>query len=124
MNIFTGIDLVELNRIQHSLRSPRFLERVFSPEERALFRQKGDHALQTIAANFAAKEAFAKALGQGVRGFSLAEVAVLRDPLGAPVLVLSGNAMQIATARELTFSVSLTHTKYYAAAVVVAYSPT
>jgi len=47
-------------------------------------------AVPTIAANFAAKEAFSKALGTGVRGFLLAEVSVLRNELGAPYLALSG----------------------------------
>lgn len=47
---------------------------------------------ETIAANFAAKEAFAKALGTGVRGFSLNEVSVLRGELGAPYIKLAGNA--------------------------------
>lgn len=120
MQLFTGIDLVELIQMQHCLRHPRFLDRVFSPEEQLLFQQKGSRSLATIAANFAAKEAFSKSLGTGVRGFSLREVGVLRDGLGAPFLSLSGHAAQIAHTRGLSFSVSMTHTDHYAAAVVVA----
>ncbi len=86
-----------------------------------LFRQRGMRP-ETIAANFAAKEAFAKALGTGVRGFSLGEVSVLRDRLGAPYFLLSGRAKQLAEERGLAFSVSLTHTDALAAAFVVAWA--
>ena len=76
---------------------------------------------ETIAASYAAKEAFGKALGTGVRGFAFKEVAVLRDPLGAPYFALSGNAARIAEERELRFSLSLTHTEELAAAFVIAW---
>lgn len=120
MTIQTGIDLIEVARIHHSIQSPGFLRRVFSPEEQALLAQRGMSA-QTAAANFAAKEAFAKALGTGVRGFSLCEVSLLRDDLGKPYFKLSGNALQIVTRAQYTLSVSVTHTKDYASAVVVCY---
>ena len=68
---------------------------------------------------FLRKRAFAKALGTGVRGFPLAEVELLRGSLGEPSLHLSGAARRIAQERGLTFSVSVTHTKEYAAAVVI-----
>lgn len=76
---------------------------------------------ETIAANFAAKEAFSKALGTGIRGFSLTEVSVLRNELGAPYFVFSGEAEKIVRERGLQFSVSLTHTDELAAAFVVAW---
>jgi holo-[acyl-carrier protein] synthase len=76
---------------------------------------------ETIAASYAAKEAFSKAMGTGVRGFSLAEVSVLRDSLGAPYFALSGRAARLAAERGLCFSVSLTHTDELAAAFVVAW---
>ena len=61
--------------------------------------------------------AFSKALGTGVRGFSLREVSVLRDKLGAPFLSLSKKAAQLAQGYEI--SLSLTHTTHYASAVVI-----
>jgi holo-[acyl-carrier protein] synthase len=118
--IRTGIDLVELPRMKKALENPRFLTRVFSKEEQELFASRKD-PLEGIAANFAGKEAFSKALGTGVRGFSLSEVSVLRDELGAPYLKLSGKALEIAQKEGWTFSISLTHTEHYASAVVVAY---
>lgn len=114
-----GIDLVEVARMEKSLQNPRFLTRVFGDSERRLF--TGRHRTERAAANFAAKEAFAKALGTGVRGFSLREVEVLRDGQGAPYLHLSGNAARIAGEQNRKFCVSLTHTGEYAQAIVIGY---
>ena len=113
-----GIDSVEIERIEKSLGIKGFKERVFSEEEIELLDAKGGHT-QSYAANFAAKEAFSKALGTGMRGISWTEIAVLRDELGAPYLKLSGNALNVA--KELAFTVSLTHTKTTATAIVIAY---
>lgn len=118
--IASGIDLVEIRRLARCVKREHFMQRVFSQEERELFAKKGN-ALPTIAANFAAKEAFAKALGTGVRGFSLREAAALRDSMGKPYLHLSGRAARLARERGLQFSVSMSHTREYAVCVVVAY---
>ena len=113
-----GVDLVEISRIKKSVESKRFVKRVFSEKEIALFSAKAK-PFQSMAGNWAAKEAFSKALGTGVSGFSLNEVSVLRDELGAPYLELSGNAL--ALAEGFDFSVSITHTDTLAEAVVIVY---
>ncbi len=116
-----GIDMVEVERIKKSVQSVRFVERVFSAEEQALFASK-KNPYQTMAGNWAVKEAFSKALGTGVRDFSLNEVSVLRDGLGAPYLKLNGNALKLAEKRGMKFSVSITHTSEYAQAVCIGYT--
>lgn len=116
--IRVGIDLVEVERIQKSLENPRFLTRVFGLAEQALFCGAPQRQWERAAANFAAKEAFAKALGTGIRGFSLTEVETLRRESGEPYLSLSGKAAELA--KGLRFSVSLTHVKEYAQAIVIA----
>ena len=113
-----GIDTVEIDRIRKSCANGRFMEHVFSAEELDLLGQKRD-PYPSAAANWAAKEAFSKALSTGVRGFELNEVSCLRDELGAPYLVLTGKAKQ--AAEGLAFSVSLTHTAELASAIVIAY---
>lgn len=115
-----GIDLIEVARIRKSMENPRFTARIFGKEEQKLL--TGAHAAERAAANYAAKEAFGKALGTGISGFSLCEVEVLRDALGAPYLSLSGKAAEIAAARGLRFLCSLTHTADYAQAIVIALS--
>ncbi len=114
-----GIDLVEIGRMEKSLKNPRFLTGVFSEEERA-FLCSGKGKAASAAANFAAKEAFSKALGTGIRGFSLKEVGVLRRENGAPYLLLSGRAKRVAEELGLEFSLSLTHEAGIACAVVTA----
>lgn len=118
MNV--GIDLVEIDRIAKSLQKGRFIERVFSQKEVALFSTK-KLPFESMAGNWAAKEAFAKAVKTGVRDFSLNEISVLRDELGAPFLELTGNAKALADRLNLDFDVSISHTKKYATAVVIAF---
>ncbi len=117
--ISVGTDIVEIERIRKSCQSARFMERVYSEKESALFSVKKD-PYPSLAGNWAAKEAFAKALGTGVRDFELSEVSVLRDNLGAPYIELTGEALKIAKSRGLYFSVSISHSKEYATAVVIA----
>ena len=118
MKMKVGIDTVELTRIEKSLLLVGFKEKVFSPEEIKMLGD-GTSAIKSYAANFAAKEAFSKSLGTGIRGFSLNEISVLRDELGAPYLELSGRAKE--AAKGYAFTVSLTHTRRDATAVVIAY---
>lgn len=115
-SISVGTDIIEVERIKKSCASRHFCERVFSEREREMFAQKKDPQ-QSMAGNWAAKEAFAKALGTGVSGFSLNEVSCLRDEKGCPYLELSGKAQQIIGQRSARVSIS--HTKDYATAVVI-----
>lgn len=118
--MYAGTDLVEIDRIKKSCQSRRFCERVYSERELTLFSQK-KYPYESMAANWAAKESFGKCLGTGVDGFSLNEVSCLRDERGCPYLELTGNARRIAEERGLAFSVSLSHIKDIASAVVIAY---
>lgn len=65
---------------------------------------------------------FSKAIGTGVRGFSLADVELLRQENGKPYLRLQERAKMTAEKAGFTvFSVSVTHTREYAAVAVLAY---
>ena len=119
MIVGIGTDIAEVGRIRRALENGRFLEKCFSTKERELLDAKKD-AAPSAANNFAAKEAFSKALGTGVRGFALHEVAVLRDALGKPYIHLSGKAEAAAQAHGVErIHVSLTNTEAYASAFVV-----
>lgn len=115
-----GTDIIEIERIAHSLRKERFLSEYFGERERRQLEERGVPT-ESVAANFAAKEAFAKSLGTGVRGFSLREVQVLRGSLGEVILQLDGKAAELARQRGMArFRVSVSHCKQYAVATVVA----
>lgn len=118
MILSTGIDLIEIGRIQRSLDryGERFLKRVFTEAEIEGARGSAPE----LAARFAAKEAASKALGTGIGPISWVEVEVLNERSGKPVLRLHGRAKAIAAALGYsTWSVSLTHSREMAAAVVV-----
>lgn len=115
-----GVDIIEISRIEKSMQNSRFLEKLFSEKEREMFKTK-NFSSQTVAANFAAKEAFSKSIKTGVRGFELKDISVLRDELGCPYFEFSDKVKEIAESKNLGFSVSLSHTNTYACAMVIAY---
>lgn len=113
-----GCDLCETGRIAAA--GERFLNRYFTEDERQLFDAKKKNKPQTVAANFAVKEAFSKALGTGVRGFGTEEVEVLRDELGKPYIRLYGAAREVCDRLEIkNIFVSVSHTGSLAMAQVV-----
>jgi holo-[acyl-carrier protein] synthase len=122
MVLGVGTDLMEIARIQRSVArfGDRFLLRVFTPREIA-YCQRKKYAAESFAARFAAKEAGAKALGTGIsQGIRWLELEVIREPSGKPSLQLTGRAAERARGLGVaTVSLSLTHSKDIALAVVV-----
>ena len=113
MIIGSGIDMVEIQRIQQSMErfGQRFLDRVFTPAEQAYCLRKRN-AAESLAARFAAKEAAAKALGTGIsRGVNWLELEVVREPGGRPALRFHGRAAEIAQQLGVGHAaLSITHT--------------
>lgn len=122
MIVGSGIDLVEIERIQHSIEryGERFLNRVYTSAEKAYCLRKKKSA-ESFAARFAAKEAGAKALGTGISfGVNWLEIEVVRHPSGRPQLVFHGRAARIAQHLGVShIALSLTHTGNLAMASVV-----
>jgi holo-[acyl-carrier protein] synthase len=122
MIVGSGIDLVEITRIQHSVDryGERFLNRLYTAGEQNYCRAKR-MAGESLAARFAAKEAGAKALGTGIsRGVSWLEIEVVREPGGRPGLVFHGRAREIAQRLGVRHAaLSITHTAELAMASVV-----
>lgn len=114
-----GIDIATVSRIKKSCESENFRNRVFSQAELDMFYNREKPKFSSLAANFAAKEAFSKALGSGVRGFGLSEVEILRDDLGAPYFNFYGKAAEAVLKNDYKTQVSLTHEGDTAAAVVL-----
>ncbi|MBQ6075401.1 MAG: holo-ACP synthase [Lachnospiraceae bacterium] len=90
-----GVDVCRISRMRSHAPDSSFALRFFSDEERAYLERKGAGLAQSMAGMYAAKEAFAKAVGTGVRGFSLREVEVLHRPDGRPFYRISGEALKI-----------------------------
>jgi holo-[acyl-carrier protein] synthase len=122
MIISVGTDIIEVYRIRETIeRTPRFVERVFTANERTYCTAKGAAAAQSYAARFAAKEAFLKALRTGWRGkISWHDVEVSNDERGAPFLKINGEAHKILESLGATaVHLSMSHTTDHATATVI-----
>ena len=120
MIVGLGIDMVDPKRLRHWQATPGLIERFYHPDEIAECRRKGDRSLLSLAARFAAKEAFGKALGSGLRGMALRDIVVTNAPGGRPVLRTIGaahQALQAAGGTEVL--VSLSHEEDVVIAVVI-----
>ncbi|WP_455539764.1 holo-ACP synthase [Terrisporobacter sp.] len=118
MNILDiGTDIIEVERIKNSLsKRGDFLRKIFTDKEIEMFQLKGNNP-QTIAGNFAAKEAVSKSLGLGIRGYNFKDIEILRDDLGKPVVKTYNNLQKICIQYSiLEIKVSISHTRDYAVA--------
>ncbi|MCT4598671.1 MAG: holo-ACP synthase [Vallitalea sp.] len=114
-----GNDIIEINRIEEAIKNKRFLQKYFTCKENMLFEDR-NYQPQTIAGNFAVKEAVAKVLGTGFVGFSLIDIEVLRDEKGKPYVNLYNKAKEIASDINITnIHVSLSHSRTNVVAVAV-----
>jgi holo-[acyl-carrier protein] synthase len=114
--IQTGIDLVEVARLESALeRWPRLAQRLFTDEERR-YAASRPHPADSLAARFAAKEATMKALGQGWPKVSWQDIEIVRGD-GRPELRLTGRAAALAGDGRL--AVSLAHDGGIAVAQVI-----
>lgn len=107
-----GIDLIEVVRIKKLIeKNPRFLQRIFTPEE-IQYCQEKVNKYQHFAARFAAKEAFFKALGRKIKWI---DVGLTNLSSGKPEL-------EINSKEKLPFQrahVSIAHLSEYAVAMVI-----
>jgi holo-[acyl-carrier protein] synthase len=126
MIIGLGSDLCDVRRIRAVLErhGDRFLDRIFTPAERAKAERRANR-VETYAKRFAAKEACAKALGTGFRrGVFWRDMGVVNLPSGAPTMKLSGGALERLKAItpagcEASITVSLTDEGPLAQAIVI-----
>ena len=114
-----GTDIIEIDRISNAINNtPMFLEKIFTKRELdQLTRSK--LRVESVAGNFAAKEAVSKALGTGVRGFNFKDIEVLRDELGKPVVEVSDKIKELIKVNNYLFNVSISHNRTCAIAFVV-----
>lgn len=117
MVIGVGTDLVEIQRMKRACERDSFMAYTFTEQERRQARE----SISSLAGDFAVKEAVAKALGTGSRGFGPKAIEALRDELGKPYVKLYDGAAK--RARELgirEIQVSISNTREHALAFAVA----
>ena len=116
-----GIDIIDIARLKLVItKTPRFLERVFTPQEIDYCYQKRD-PFPSLAARFAAREALRKLDAVFYEGIRFHDSEVVVDARGKPQLVLNGTAQVRAEEAAIKdLAISLSHTKEQAIAVVIA----
>ncbi len=120
-----GIDIIEIDRIKAELEKhrDRFTKMVFTEKEiDYCSRNKNLNAQsQCFAGRFAAKEAFFKAIGTGLRnGLGWKDVEIVNDKLGKPSLILKNKSHKVIEKGKIAnILLSISHSKHYATAVVI-----
>ncbi len=98
-----GIDIVDMRRIKDAA---RFAEGILSAKEMAIFAIKQDK-LSFVAGRFAAKEAFMKALGQGLDKIPLKAIEVLyRGPNQAPYVLFNNVEYDVSIAHDGDYAIA------------------
>lgn len=120
MIVGIGTDIADVRRFEKWVRTPAMIERFFNEKEHSSAKSEAAKC-QHYAVRFAAKEAFSKALGTGISGFSLKEVYITNNSEGAPLLNIEGAALLLMKERlgDCNAFVSLSHEKDYALAFVI-----
>src|SRR5690606_25090313 len=118
-----GTDLVQISRIEAVLarKGERFAAKILGPEEMEKFRRRRQkveaRGLRFLASRFAAKEAFSKAIGLGMRmPMTWRAMQTLNAPSGKPVVVVSGALKDYMEHNRLSAQVSITDEADYAVA--------
>jgi holo-[acyl-carrier protein] synthase len=122
MIVGIGTDVCSIDRIAKSLDrfGDRFVKRILTPDERVRFTRTKDKAGH-LAKRFAAKEAFAKAIGTGIHApFTWHSISVTRNPKGKPGIEPNANMKKYLEELGVsTFHLSLTDDAGVAVAFVV-----
>jgi len=121
-----GTDICRIARIAQALarHQDRFAEKILGPQELQTYRARGERnnmrAIRFLATRFAAKEAFSKAIGLGLKmPMTWRAAQVQNAPGGKPVIVCSGALEQFMQHNGLSAQVTLSDEDDYAVAFVI-----
>lgn len=120
-----GTDIVAVSRLRSmwERHGDKALEKLLAPQEMADFAKAADKG-RFLAKRFAAKEAFSKALGTGVRApATMPAIAVTHDELGKPVLAFCGRLAEMVENQNLIAHLSISDEAEYAVAYVILEHP-
>ena len=122
-----GTDILQISRLKATLerRGDRFAEKILGPEEMVKYLNRKAkveaRGINFLATRFAAKEAFSKAIGLGMRmPMTWRSMQTLNAPSGKPIVVCSGKLKTWMEEQGLTAQVSITDEVEYAVAFVIA----
>ncbi|MDA1197725.1 MAG: holo-ACP synthase [Proteobacteria bacterium] len=117
-----GSDIIDISRIQKSLKNDTFKKKLFSSKEIKIIETKSNR-IASYAKRFAAKEAFSKALGTGIsKGLSFKEISIINDKNGKPYIELSGKTKSIVRLilkKKYKIFLTISDERKYALAMVI-----
>ena len=121
-----GTDIIQISRIEEALarHGDRFAEKILGQEELDKYRRRKSkveaRGVRFLASRFAAKEAFSKAIGLGMRmPMTWRAMQTLNAPSGKPIVVTSGVLNDFMEQNGLAAQVSITDEADYAVAFVI-----
>ena len=120
MIVGIGNDIIEIERIEKAISKEGFKDKIYTQRELENIKKRGNRA-ETYAGVFSAKEAVSKAIGTGVREFSLTNLEILNDDLGKPYVVVSEKLDKIIKSKKEDYQIeiSISHSKKYAIAMAI-----
>jgi len=120
MIVGIGNDIIEIERIEKAISKEGFKNKIYTQRELENIKKRGNRA-ETYAGVFSAKEAISKAIGTGVREFSLTDLEILNDDLGKPYVVVSEKLDKIIKSKKENYQIeiSISHSKKYATAMAI-----
>ena len=120
MIVGIGNDIIEIERIEKAISKEGFKNKVYTQRELENIRKRGNRT-ETYAGVFSAKEAISKAIGTGVREFSLTDLEILNDDLGKPYVIVSEKLDKIIKNKKEDYQIeiSISHSKKYAIAMAI-----
>ena len=120
MIVGIGNDIIEIERVEKAILKEGFKNKVYTQKELENIEKRGNRT-ETYAGIFSAKEAISKAIGTGVREFSLTDLEILNDDLGKPYVVVSEKLNKILKNKKEDYQIeiSISHSKKYATAVAM-----
>ena len=120
MIVGIGNDIIEIERIEKAISKEGFKNKVYTQRELENIEKRGNRT-ETYAGIFSAKEAISKAIGTGVREFSLTDLEILNDDLGKPYVVVSERLDKIIKSKKENYQIeiSISHSKKYATAMAI-----
>ena len=120
MIVGIGNDIIEIERIEKAISKEGFKNKIYTQRELENIEKRGNRT-ETYAGIFSAKEAISKAIGTGVREFSLTDLEILNDDLGKPYVIVSEKLDKIIKNKKEDYQIeiSISHSKKYAIAMAI-----
>ena len=120
MIVGIGNDIIEIERIEKAISKEGFKNKIYTQRELENIEKRGNRT-ETYAGIFSAKEAISKAIGTGVREFSLTDLEILNNDLGKPHVVVSEKLDKILKTKKEDYQIeiSISHSRKYATAMAI-----